>query len=337
MARDISGGLEEGFGWCDLNIVDGRRQSAADAYLAPILSRANLDVVTDALVHRVLMDGDRCRGVEYHVGAGTSVAGCTGEVVLAAGTIGTPQLLMLSGIGPANHLEDHDIKVVADLPGVGANLYDHPMCGVVYESAQPVPPGTNNHGEVLGLLSTAIGEHGPDVQIMFVDVPLRADSLPGPDMGHGYSIIVSLMTPFSRGSVRLASTTPGAHPVIDPGYYTDRRDVDIVVAGLRVARAIGAAPALAPWRRTEALPGPEVQAEGDLRSYVRTNIRSYSHYAGTCAIGADERSVVGADLHVHGISNLRVADASVMPSPISANTNATVYAIAERAAELIRS
>jgi choline dehydrogenase len=329
--------VEEGFGWCDLNIVDGRRQSAADAYLAPILSRPNLDVVTDALVHRVLMDGDRCRAVEYHVGAETFVAECTGEVVLAAGTVGTPQLLMLSGIGPADHLEDLGIEVVAGLPGVGANLFDHPMCGVVYQSAQPVPQGINNHGEVQGLLSTGIGGPGPDVQIMFVDVPLRAGSLPGPDIAHGYAIMVSLMSPFSRGSLRLASMTPGAHPVIDPAYYTDQRDLDIVVAGLRIAREIGAASALVPWCGVEALPGPEVRGKENLRGYVKTNIRSYSHYAGTCAIGTDERSVVDTGLHVHGISNLRVADASVMPSPISANTNATVYAIAERAAELIRS
>jgi choline dehydrogenase-like flavoprotein len=336
-ARDISGGLEEGFGWCDLNIVDGRRQSAADAYLAPIRCRPNLDVVTDAVVHRVLMDGDRCRGVTYQVGAQTFVAECAGEVVLAAGTVGTPQLLMLSGIGPADHLEDLGIEVVADLPGVGANLFDHPMCGAVYQSAQPVPHGINNHGEVQGLLSTGIGGPGPDVQIMFVDVPLRADSLPGPDIAHGYAIMVSLMSPFSRGSLRLASITPGAHPVIDPAYYTDQRDLGIVVAGLRIAREIGAAPALAPWCGMEALPGPEVRGAKDLRSYIEHNIRSYSHYAGTCAIGTDERSVVDTGLHVHGISNLRVADASVMPSPISANTNATVYALAERAAELIRS
>jgi choline dehydrogenase len=337
IARDISGGLEEGFGWCDLSIVDGTRQSAADAYLTPVLGRPNLDVVTDALVHRVLMDGDRCTGVEYHVGAETFVVHCTGEVVLAAGTIGTPQLLMLSGIGPADQLEAIGIEVVADLPGVGANLHDHPMCGVVYQSARPVPHGINNHGEVQGLLSTGIGGHGPDVQIMFVDVPLRADSLPGPDIGHGYAITVSLMAPFSRGSLWLAGTSPGAHPVIDPAYYTDQRDIDIVAAGLRIARDIGAAPALSPWCGGEALPGPDVRAEEDLRSYIRTNLRSYSHYAGTCAIGTDERSVVDTGLHVHGISNLRVADASVMPSPISANTNATVYAIAERAAELIRS
>jgi len=211
------------------------------------------------------------------------------------------------------------------------------MCGVVYQSAQPVPHGTNNHGEVQGLLSTGIGGHGPDVQIMFVDVPLRADGLPGPAIEDGYAIMVSLMAPFSRGSLRLASKTPGAPPVIDPAYYTDQRDLDIVVAGLRIAREIGAAPALAPWCGSEALPGPEVRGEENLRSYARTNIRSYSHYAGTCAIGTDERSVVDSSLQVHGISNLRVADASVMPSPISANTNATVYAIAERAAELVRS
>jgi choline dehydrogenase len=337
IARDITGGLEEGFGWCDLSIVNGRRQSAADAYLTPILSRPGLDVVTDALVHRVLMDGDRCSGVEYHLGAETFVAECAGEVVLAAGTLGTPQLLMLSGIGPADHLHDHGIEVVADLPGVGANLFDHPMCGVVYHSAQPVPPGTNNHGEVQGLLSTGIGEHGPDVQLMFVDLPLRADSLPGPDIGHGYTITVSLMSPYSRGSLRLASTTPGAHPLIDPAYYTDQRDLDIVVTGLRIAREIGATPALAPWRGAGALPGPELQDHKNLRDYARTNTRSYSHYAGTCAIGTDEHSVVDTNLHIHGITNLRVADASVMPSPISANTNATVYAIAERAAELIRS
>src|SRR5919112_5454424 len=337
IARDISGGLEEGFGWCDLSIVDGRRQSAADAYLTPILSRPCLDVVTDALVHRLLMDGERCRGVEYHVGADRFVADCSGEVVLAAGAVGTPQLLMLSGIGPADHLEDQGIEVVADLPGVGANLYDHPMCGVVYQSARPVAPGTNNHGEVQGLLSTGIGGHGPGVQIMFVDVPLRADSLPGPAIWQGYAIIVSPMTPFSPGSLRLASRTPGAHPVIDPAYYTDQRDLDIVVAGLRIAREIGAAPALAPWWGMEALPGPEVRGTDDLRRYAANNIRSYSHYAGTCAIGTDERSVVDTSLHVHGLSNLTVADASVMPSPISANTNATVYAIAERAAELIRS
>jgi choline dehydrogenase len=294
-------------------------------------------VVTDALVHRVLIDGDRCTGVEYHAGTQTVVAECSGEVVLAAGAIGTPQVMLLSGIGPADHLRDQGVEVVGDLPGVGANLLDHPVCGVVYQSAQPVPVGTNNHGEVQGILSSGVSGQGPDVQIQFVDIPLHADSMRGPGMGDGYTLMVSLMMPFSRGSIRLASKTAGAHPVIDPRYYTDPRDVDIVVAGLRIARQIGAAPALAPWRNAEVLPGPDVQDPEDLGNFVRTNVRSYSHYAGTCAIGTDEWSVVDADLRVRGIRNLRVADASVMPSPVSANTNATVYAIAERAAELIQS
>jgi choline dehydrogenase len=172
---------------------------------------------------------------------------------------------------------------------------------------------------------------------MFVDVPLRADSLPGPEIEHGYAIMVSLVSPFSRGSLRLANNTPGAAPVIDPAYYTDPRDLDIVIVGLRIAREIGAAPAFTPWRGMEVLPGPGLRDEEDLRNYIRSNIRSYSHYGGTCAIGTDGQSVVDTSLHVHGISNLRIADASVMPSPVSANTNATVYAIAERAAELIRS
>jgi choline dehydrogenase len=336
MAIDISAGLEEGFGWCDLNIVDGRRQSAADAYLTPVLDRPNLDVVTDALVHRVTTAAGCCTGVEYSVDNEMFTVESGTEVVLTAGTVGTPQLLMLSGVGPQAHLRACGIRVVADLPGVGANLHDHPMSGIVYSAAQPVPHGTNNHGEVQGLVDTGVGGHGPDVQIMFVDVPLRADALPGPEMDQGYAIMVSLMAEFSRGSVRLASGTPGAAPVIDPRYYTDTRDLEMMATGLRMAREIGGAPALAPWRGAEALPGADVRDDDDLGAYLRKNIRSYSHYAGTCRIGADETAVVDTELRVHGISGLRVADASVMPSPVSANTNATVYAIAERAADLVR-
>ena len=334
-AADISGGLEEGFGWCDLTIVEGRRQSAADAYLTRALGRSNLDLVTDALAHRVTVTKGRCSGVEYSVGDQTFIVEATTQVVLAAGAVGTPQLLMLSGLGPQKHLREVGIDVVADLPGVGVNLHDHLMSGIVYRSAQPVPPGTNNHGEVQGLVSTGIGQHGPDVQIMFVDVPLRAESLPGPEMGQGYAIVVCVMAPFSRGSLRLANATPGALPLIDPQYLVDSRDADMMVAGLGMAREIGRAPALTPWRGEEALPGVDMRHAAQLREYLRENLRSYSHYAGTCRIGSDESAVVDTELRVHGIEGLRVADASVMPSPVSANINATVFAIAERAAELI--
>jgi choline dehydrogenase len=334
-AADISGGLEEGFGWCDMNIVNGRRQSARDAYLTPALSRPNLDVVTSALVHRVRLDGDRCTGVEYSVGSTMYSVRCTGEVVLAAGTVGSAQLLLASGVGPQSELRSVGIEVAADLPGVGANLFDHPMSGMVYHSARPVPAGQNNHGEALGLIRSP-GADMPDLQIMFVDVPLRAETLPGPDMGEGYTLATSLMLPRSRGSVRLASAEPGTPPLIDPNYYADPRDLHAFTAGLRAAREIGRAPALDPWRGREVLPGPDVNDDASLRAYLRQNVRTYSHPGGTCRIGTDGDAVVDTELRVHGISGLRVADASVMPSAPSANTNATVYAIAERAAALIQ-
>ena len=335
-AADISSGLEEGFGWCDLNIVDGRRQSARDAYLAPALNRPNLDVVTGALVHRVRLEGQRCTGVDYSVGTDVFSAGCSGDVVLTAGTIGSAQLLLRSGIGPHSDLRSAGIDVTADLPGVGANLFDHPMSGVVYRSAQPVPAGQNNHGEALGLIRSDPDVDMPDVQIMFVDVPLRAETLPGPAIGEGYTLATSLMLPGSRGSVRLASAEPGAPPLIDPNYYADPRDLHAFAAGLRAARDIGRAAALDPWRGDEVLPGAGVNDAASLRAYLRQNLRTYAHTGGTCRIGTDEEAVVDTDLRVRGITGLRVADASVMPSAPSANTNATVYAIAERAAGLIQ-
>jgi choline dehydrogenase len=335
-AADVSGGLEEGFGWSDLNIVDGRRQSARDAYLTPALSRPNLDVVTSALVHRVRLEGERCTGADYSVGATVYSVRCTGEVVLTAGTVGSAQLLLRSGIGPAADLRAVGIDVTADLPGAGASLFDHPMSGIVYRSAQPVPAGQNNHGEALGLIRSHPDAGMPDLQIMFVDVPLRAETLPGPAIGAGYTLATSLMLPRSRGTVRLASAEPGTPPLIDPNYYADPRDLHAFAAGLRAAREIGRAAGLDKWRGEEVLPGPDVNDDGRLRAYLRRNLITYSHPGGTCRIGTDGKAVVGTDLRVHGISALRVADASVMPSPPSGNTNATVYAIAERAADLIQ-
>jgi choline dehydrogenase-like flavoprotein len=335
--QDLAAGLEEGFGFGDLSIYEGKRSDAATAYLRPVLDRPNLDVATDTLVQRLVLEGNSCTGVEYSVNGRIHVAHCSSEVVLTAGAIGTPQLLLLSGIGPHQHLRHLGIDVTMDLPGVGSNLLDHAMTSVVYQSAQPVPQTANNHGEVQGLVRSSEQLAGPDLQLMFVDVPLRENSLPGPDMGQGYAIMVSLMTPFSRGTVRLASTTPGDTPLIDPQYYTDSRDLDPMISGLRMAREIGSAPALDPWRAEEALPGADAQDDEHLRGYVRKNLRAYSHYAGTCRMGTNDTAVVDPDLRVRGIDRLRVADASVMPALVSANTNATVYATAERAADLLRS
>jgi len=333
-AEDVSGGLEEGFGQPDQNIVAGERQSAADAYLTPVAARPNLHVVTEATVHRLRLAGARCTGLDYRTGSGDTVSvACRGEVVSAAGTVGSAKLLLLSGIGPAAQLREHGVPVAVDLPGVGANLHDHPVCPVIYLPAQPVPPGMTNHGEVLGLLRSRYAGASADLQMLFIDVPV-------PPPGHaavpaGYTIRPSLMTPYSRGTVRLASADPAAPPVLDPNYYAEERDVAVMVDGLRIAREIGEAAALTPWRDRELLPGPDLRDDAELAGYVRSGLGSYSHPVGTCRMGTDADAVVDLELRVRGIDGLRVVDASIMPSVVSSNTNATVYAIAERAAALI--
>jgi choline dehydrogenase len=333
-ARDISGGLEEGFGWPDLNIVDGKRQSAADAYLAPAVNRPNLTVVTDALVHRVRIQRMRCVGIDYSVGAELVRVGCSREVVLTAGSIGSAQLLMLSGVGPASHLRAVGIEIVEDLAGVGANLHDHPLAaGAVYRPARPIPASRNNHGEALGLLRSDSALDAPDIQILFLAAQLSPSFRVRPEPG--CSIAVAVMSPHSRGTVRLAAGDAHTAPVLDPNYYGVDHDMITMIAGLRLAREIGHARALDPWRGALVAPGSDVTDDAGLRAYLRATLNSYKHPVGTCRIGEDDMAVVDNDLRVHGIDGLRVADASVMPSIPSANTNATVYAIAERAAAVI--
>jgi choline dehydrogenase-like flavoprotein len=333
-ATDISGGLEEGFGWCDLTIAGGKRVSASDAYLAPALRRPNLELVTHALVHRVLVRRGRCTGVVYSVDGEMLSAVCRAEVVLAAGTVGSPLLLMRSGIGPEPHLREIGVGVVLDLPGVGQNLQDHPAATVVYSATRPIPPTANNHGEVLGLLRSDPALDLPDLQILFIDVPLTVPSLPGPDQG--YALLVSLMAPHSRGSVRLRGAEPQTGPRLDPNYLSDPRDIDALVAGLDLARSIGRAKALDPWGTAEVHPGPDLRTGDSLRAYLRTALQTYHHPVGTCRIGEDDTAVVDPELRVRGIDGLRVADASVMPSIVSGNTTATVYGIAEKAASLMQ-
>ncbi|MFD5458616.1 GMC family oxidoreductase [Streptomyces olivaceus] len=332
-ADDISGGLEEGFAPYDLNIVDGRRQSAADAYLPPALGRPNLTVVTGALVHRLHVESGRATGLAYTLGSKQVSVACRQEVVLAAGAIGSAQLLMLSGLGPQSHLTEAGISVVQDLPGVGENLHDHPTASLVYASPRPVPAGHHNHGEIFGLVRSPFAESGPDLQILFIDVPPPLPGFAAPQSG--FTIQVSPMTPHSHGSVRLAGPSAMTPPVLDPNYLGDERDLDVLVSGLRMAREIAGSCALDGWRGEEVAPGPAVQDDAGLRAYARTTVASYCHPVGTCAMGEHPLAVVDSSLRVHGIDGLRVADGSVLPSIPSANTNATVYAVAERAAELI--
>ncbi len=330
---DLNGQDQEGICWTDLNIVDGSRQSAADGYLRPVLDRANLTVMTNALVHRLVVADGRCTGVEYSAGGELRQVQPQGETILSAGSIGSAQLLLLSGIGPAEHLRAVGIDLAADLPGVGANLHDHPLAGVIYAAAQPVPPAQNNHGEMYAAVCTTPDLAAPDIQLFLIDVPFHPPWMSGP--ATGYTIAFTTLHPHSRGSVRLADTDPASAPLIDPNYLGDDRDMAAMLTVLRVARQIGASPAFDDWRAEEALPGPGVHDETELRDYLRHDTEPYYHAVGTCRIGTDPAAVVDPQLRVRGVDRLRVADASVMPTIPGANTHAAVLAIAERAAALI--
>lgn len=332
-SADLNGEEQQGVAWLDTNIVAGARQSVADGYLAGAMGRPNLTVVSSALVRRLLVEEGRCTGIEYVVDGTPRRARADRETVLSAGAIGSAQLLMVSGIGPAGHLRELGIDVLADLPGVGANLQDHPLAGITYSAREPIPPGANQHSDLIGMLRSSPELPGPDIQLFFLDIPWHPPTMPGPEAG--YTIGFSAMAPASRGSVRLASADPETAPVIDPNFLGDERDVATMVAGLRMAREVGEATALARWRDKEELPGAAVRGEDELRAYVRQVAGPYFHPVGTCRIGEDPLAVVDTELRVHGIDGLRVADASVMPQIVPANTNATVLAIAERAATLL--
>jgi choline dehydrogenase len=324
---DYNGADGEGAGWSETNVVAGRRQSAADAYLRPVLNRRNLTVVTNAMARRLLIDGGRCQGMVYRKDGEERTVYAEREVVLAAGTIGSAQLLMVSGVGPAEHLRHIGVTVKADLPGVGENLHDHTLTPVAYTASQPVRKAFFRKPTIR--FSSGLSDQ-PDLEILFLDFPLYPRWRPGAE--NGYSIVFALLTPSSRGSLRLASPDPGAAPLIDPNYLSDERDLDRLVIGLQRARELGETSALYGWREQEAAPGNAVSNETDSREYIRGSLAPYNHAVGTCRIGTDTHAVVDPHLRVHGISGLRIADASVMPSIVSGTTNATVLAIAERAA-----
>jgi choline dehydrogenase len=330
---DLNGPEEEGAGWVELNVANGERQSSADAYIRPfIATRTNLTVITGALARRLILTGGRCEGVVYtHEGQERDVH-ATREVVLCAGAIGTPHLLMLSGIGPAPELCQHGIDVAAGLPGVGKNLQDHPATLVAHAATRTLAHDIPNPRRLIAMLKTKPGLAGPDMQLIFWDFTVPPD-LTAPDPG--FTLCACLLHPRSRGTVTLASADPDTAPRINPGFLDDPADVDGLVTGLKLARATAGTAALAPWSNKEFRPGPSAQSDKQLGDYVRHNLFSAYHPAGTCRIGTDPDAVVDPALRVHGIDRLRIGDASVMPALVAANPNATVLAVAERAADLI--
>jgi choline dehydrogenase len=327
---DLSGASPEGVAWPDLAIADGQRVSPASAYLSPAADRPNLTVQPGAQVTRLTVGRGRCTGVSYLLD-GSAAEASAGEVIVCAGAVGSPQLLLLSGIGPAVELAALGISPVADLPGVGENLHDHPVVTLSYASAIPLPASRYNHGETYAALRSPLAGDWPDLHLFPILVPGAPPGYQPPPAG--FTLAAAVMAPDSRGSVRLASADPAAMPLIDPGFLRARRDVDRLGAGLSILRSAAASSAFTRLAVTEVIPGP---GDRELAAYIRRTVGSYFHPAGTCRMGAGEDAVTDpADLSVRGIAGLRVADASVFPLIPNAPLNATVLAVAEKAADLI--
>ncbi len=331
--EDLSGAHPEGVAWPDLAISGGERVSAADAYLRPAMSRQNLTVLTDCLVTRLDIRDGRCAGVRYARDGQDARAWAGREVIVCGGAIGAPQLLLLSGVGPADQLRALGIEPVADLPGVGENLHDHPLGMLSYAAPDELPASRYNHGEMYAALRSDTAGDAPDLHLFPILLPLAPAGCQPPRAG--YVLASGVMIPDSRGCLRLASADPVSAPLIDPGFLREQRDTDRIEQGLRLIREAAARTGLAAAGHAELWPGPDVRSGADLRAYIRRTVGSYYHPAGTCRMGTDAGSVTDPRLRVRGVAGLRVADASVLPAIPNAHLNATVLAIAERAAELI--
>lgn len=334
LTDDFNGARAEGAGWHDLSISDGIRQSVAAAYLHPVRAgRPNLTVSTESRASKLVLDGNRCIGVEFERDGRPVTVHADVEVVVSAGSVDSPRLLLLSGIGPASELEAAGVDVIHDLPGVGRNLHDHPLCGVVCEAARPIPAGRTNHAETSLLWRSDESLPGPDMQLMFIHVPFHPGHLSAP--ANSFTLAVATV-PEARGSIRLAGPDPATPPLIDPNYLGAESDVRRMLHGLEVAREIAATPAFARWRGREVLPGPDVTDDAALRAFLAHATSTYYHPVGSCAMGTGSDAVVDPDLRVHGLLGLRVADASIMPRIVPVNTNAAAIMIGEKAADLIR-
>lgn len=331
--HDFNGATQEGAGLFQVTQRNGRRQSAAAAYLEPIRRRRNLRVVTGAVVRRIRFDGDRAIGVEFSVGNESRYAEAEREVLLAAGAIESPKLLMLSGVGPSADLRAHGLRVRLDLP-VGHNLHDHPRIAMPFRCQAPVSlltafaPGAMDEYRRTGAgpWSSNCAEAGAfagDLQFHFL--PLDLSNLGLDATGHhGFTIAPALIAPRSRGRLTLASADAGHPPLIDPGYLQDRADLVTLCDGVEIAHQLASSAAFARF-------GTAVGPLGDAEALVRSRLDTCYHPGGTCAIGA----VVDEELRVKGSRGLRVVDASVMPVLPRGNTHAPVVMIAERAADLI--
>ncbi len=352
--EDFNGSQQEGIAYARTTQKGGKRHSTAVAYLKPAMKRPNLTVRTGVLASRVLTEGKRAVGVEYQQNGKTEQERASREVILCGGAINSPQLLLLSGIGPAEHLKAMGIEVVADLPGVGQNLQDHLSTGVQYHCTQPITlasaekignvvnyllfkkgPLTSIVAEVAGFVKTQPDLPAPDLEFLFAPA-FFVDHGFGNPPGHGYTIGAVLLHPESKGSITLRSTNPADPPRIQANYLASENDLKLLIEGMKRCRQFGQAKALDAYRGAEFLPGAEVQSDEALAEFIRNRAETLYHPVGTCKMGSDPLAVVDSQLRVQGIDGLRVVDASVMPSIISGHTNAPSIMIGERAADFIK-
>ncbi len=357
---DFNGAEQEGVGLYQVTHKNGERYSAAKAYLTPNRQRPNLQVITGAHATRILLDGRRAVGVEFVQDGHKHTLQARREVLLSAGALLSPQLLMLSGIGPLEPLRAHGIPPQHALPGVGQHLQDHVDVVLVYDAPQltdlfglswrgalNVLRGmaewrrqrsgmlTTNFAEAGGFIRSQASEPLPDLQLHFV-IGKLVDHGRTTTFGHGYSCHVCLLRPKSRGSVSLASADPLAAPLIDPAFLSERDDVTRLVRGVKHMRSILSQPALARFGARELPASAGAHSDAAIEAYIRDHADTIYHPAGSCRMGPGPMDVVDAQLRVHGLQGLRVVDASVMPALVGGNTNAPVIMIAEKAAALIR-
>ena len=356
---DFNGADQEGAGFYQVTARNGLRCSAATAYLKPARRRPNLMVVTGAHTTGLMMEGRRCAGVRLRRDGADLTLRATREVILSAGAIASPHLLLLSGIGPGEHLQAKGIPVVHDLPQVGRNLQDHFQARLAYRVTKPVSLNTKRHsllGQFLmgaefalrrrGPLTVSAGTAGlfarvlpgsatPDVQYHFL--PFSADRTmvelhPFP----GMTISACQLRPESRGTITLASPDPHAKALIHANYLATETDRRCMVEGVKLGRRLAATRAMAPWVAEEIAPGPEAASDEDILAWIRRTGGTIYHPSGTCRMGGDPESVVDPELRVRGIEGLRVADASIMPTVVSGNTNAACIMIGEKCADMVK-
>ena len=320
-----------------LTIAEGKRQSVADAYLAPAVGRENLTVLAHCRARRLLFgSASHCRGVEVNQHGETKEIIAARSVILAAGAIGSPLLLMHSGIGPAEKLRDVGIAARIDLPGVGRNLQDHLLAaGNLYAAARPLPPSRYQHSESLLYARLSDHDRAPELVVACVLLPAVTECFEAPEVGAAYCLMFGFTHPESRGTVRLVSDDPDSAPLIDPAYLSAPEDLTAFADALELAQRIGNADALGEWRQRELLPGPNVKSAQERRQFLRRAAHTHHHPVGTCRMGTDADAVVGPDLRVRGADGLYVVDGSVMPRLTTGPVNAAIVAIAERASDII--